>query len=141
MKLTGFFGIKAAVVALMALAVLTGCRRQSRWERIEREARTFTAKECPFNVDDYTRMDSTTFDIDTKCYYYNYTVSGILDNDSIYNEELNENYRRKTLDEIRTSIQLRGYKEAGLTLVFRYYSAQSGRLLSEYRFSKEDYSK
>ena len=138
MKRNGFIGV---IMAVMVLAVVAGCRRQTRMERIASEAREFTQKQCPFNVDEYTQMDSTTFDIATKCYYYNYTVSGLLDNDSIYNAELDENYRRQTLDEIRSSIQLRGYKEAGLTLVFRYYSAQSGRLLAEYRFPKEEYSK
>ena len=136
MKRKGFFGV---TVAILALAVLAGCRRQTRMERIASEAQEFTKKQCPFNVDNYTRMDSTTFDIATKCFYYNYTVSDLLDNDSIYNAQLSENYRQKTLDEIRSSIQLRSYKEAGLTLVFRYYSAKSGRLLAEYSFPKEEY--
>ena len=126
--------------ALSVLLILGACRHVSRLEKIENEARTFTAKQCPFHVDEYTRMDSTTFDIATRCYYYNYTVNGILDDESVYTEEQGNRYRKTTLDEIRSSIQLRGYKEAGLTLVFRYYSEQSGRLLAEYRFTKEDYS-
>ena len=127
-------------IAILVLLSFGACRHISRMEKIAHEARTFTEKQCPFNVDEYTRIDSTTFDIATRCYYYNYTVNGILDNDSVYTPEQGQRYRDQTLEEIRSSIQLRGYKEAGLTLVFRYYSEQSGRILAEYRFTKEDYS-
>ena len=127
-------------LATPVLLALGACRHTSRLERFAREAQSFTEKQCPFNVDEYTRMDSTTFDIDTRRYYYNYTVNGILDDASVYTPEQGQRYRDMTLEEIRSSIQLRGYKEAGLTLVFRYYSEQSGRLLAEYEFTKEDYS-
>ena len=127
-------------IATPVLLALGACRHTSRLERIAREARTFTEKQCPFNVDQYTRLDSTTFDTTTRCYYYNYTVNGILDNDSVYTPDQGQRFREQTLEEIRSSIGLRGYKEAGLTLVWRYYSEQSGRLLAEYKFTKEDYS-
>lgn len=127
-------------IATPVLLALGACRHTSQLERIAQEARAFTEKQCPFNVDQYTRMDSMTFDIATRCYYYNYTVSDILDNDSVYTPDQGQRFRDQTLEEIRSSIQLRGYKEAGLTLVFRYYSEQSGRLLAEYKFTKEDYS-
>lgn len=126
---------------IICLCMLTqACHRTSRLEQIAEEARLFTQKQCPFNVDPYTRMDSTTFDPSSLCYYYNYTVSDLLDNDSIYTEELCERFRQQTLDEIRSSIQLKGYKEAGLTLVYRYYSASSGRMIAEFEFPKEDYA-
>ena len=128
------------VIATPMLLALGACRHTSKLERFAQEARAFTEKQCPFNVDDYTHLDSMTFDIATCCYYYNYTVNGILDNDSVYTPEQGQRYRDMTLEEIRSSIQLREYKEAGLTLVFRYYSEQSGRLLAEYQFTKEDYS-
>ena len=128
------------IVLTAALLLFGSCHRVSRYEKIAREARELTRKQCPFDVDPYTRLDSFTFDASTLRYYYNYTVWGMLDNDSIFTPEACERFRRQTIDEIRSSIQLLGYKEAGLTLVYRYYStSEPGHLIAEFPFTKEDY--
>ncbi len=129
---------KAILMGLTGL-MLSGCHRTSQMEQIALEARSFTEKQCPFMVDECTRIDSTTFDASTLCYYYNYTVCGVIDNDSIYTPEARNRFREQTLEEIRSSIQLKEYKEAGLTLVQRYYSEKSGHLIAEFRYTKEDY--
>ena len=111
----------------------------SKLEQISREAKMITEKQCPYYVDQFTRADSMTFDPATLCFYYNYTVRDTLDNESLYTAAACENFRQQTIQEIRSSIRLKEYKEAGLTLVWRYYSEKCGRLIKEFRFTKEDY--
>ena len=121
------------------LIVLSSCHRPSRDEQIAREAYEYTKKECPRYVDHCTRMDSTTYDIRTRVFTYNYTVEGELDDPAIYTEQVKSSFRDKLLQEIRTSIPMKSYKDAGITILYRYISASTGETRLEYRFEKEEY--
>ncbi len=126
---------------LLTAIVLAGasCHRPSRDEQIAREAIEYTQKECPRYVDHCTRMDSTTYDIPTRVFTYNYTVEGELDDPAIYTERVKADFREKLLQEIRTSIPMKSYKDAGITILYRYISASTGQTRLEYRFEKEEY--
>lgn len=126
-------------VALSVILLLYGCKRKSIYEQIEQEAIRYTQEQCPKQVDRCTRMDSTTFNTITYTYYYNYTVTDMLDNDSIFTGSTRQTLNNALLEEIRTSIALKTYKDCGITLSYRYYSATSGELLAEFLFTKEDY--
>lgn len=119
--------------------VAAACNRMSRDEQIAREAREYTMKECPRYVDKSTRMDSTTYDIATRTFAYNYTVEGELDNPALYTEQVKSAFRDKVLREIRSSIPMKSYKDEGLTIIYRYLSASTGETRLEYRFEKEEY--
>ncbi len=126
-------------LCFLSLLALTACHKNSRDEQIAREAREYTEKQCPRYVDQCTRMDSTTFDMATRTFAYNYTVEGELDKPEVYTDKVKSAFREKVLSEIRSSIQMRGYKEAGITILYRYYSASTGEKRLEYRFEKEEY--
>jgi hypothetical protein len=111
----------------------------SRDEQIAREAREYTQKQCPRYVDKSTRMDSTTYDTQNRVFAYNYTVEGELDDPAIYTEQVKSLFRDKILKEIRSSIQMKSYKDEGLTILYRYVSASTGETRLEYRFEKEEY--
>lgn len=128
-------------VALSVILLLYGCKRKSIYEQIEQEAIRYTQNQCPKQVDACTRMDSTTFCASTLTYCFNYTVSEMLDNDSVFQGETRQKLHDALLADIRTSIALMGYKEAGITLSYRYFSAQHGTLLGEFTFRKEDYGR
>lgn len=84
-------------------------------------------------------MDSCTFSIPKRTYYYNYTVKGELDVDSLYTQSLYDRFRDQLLSDIKNSIQLKGCKDEGIILCYRYYSHRSGKLLMKQTFTKKDY--
>ncbi len=126
------------LLAVLLLACIS-CNRMSRDEQIAREAREYTQKQCPRYVDKSTRMDSTTYDTQNRVFAYNYTVEGELDDPAIYTEQVKSLFRDKILKEIRSSIQMKSYKDEGLTILYRYVSASTGETRLEYRFEKEEY--
>lgn len=99
----------------------------------------FTLKNCPKEIDKCTVMDSCTFSIPKRTYYYNYTVKDVLDVDSLYTQELHDAFHEQLLSDIKNSIQLKGCKDAGITFCYRYYSKRSGKLLMQQRFSSKEY--
>lgn len=131
---------KRLIICLATLVTLGACKRTSRDEQFAREARQFTEKQCPHEVDFCTRLDSTTYDIPSHTYAYHYTLYGELDDARLYTDEIKARHREKVLSEIRSSIQMRSFKEAGITLLYRWNSEKTGNVLFELSFTKEDYA-
>lgn len=127
------------ILISILLLGLTACKRQTLEERIQAEAALFTQKNCPKQVDKFTVMDSCVFSIPERTYYYNYTVKGDLDVDSIYTQDLYEAFREDLLSGIKGSITLKACKDAGVSFCYRYYSDRSGKLLMMQKFTKKDY--
>ena len=127
------------LILLALLFILAGCKRQSLEERIYKEATLFTLKNCPKDIDKFTTLDSCTFSIPKRTYYYNYTVKGNLDVDSLYTQELYDIFREQLLSDIKNSIQLKSCKDAGISFCYRYYSARSGKIQMLQKFTSKDY--
>lgn len=125
------------VLALAAVAA--GCTKETRYERIQREAREFTQKNCPKEVEPGIVQDSLCFDIGARRLEYCYTIGEPLDHDSIFTDDLEERFRGKVLQELRASIQMKGYKDAGVTFAYTYYSARSGKRYMSIEFTPEEY--
>ena len=123
----------------LILFILTGCKKQSFEERIFQEAKQFTQKNCPKKIDQYTVLDSCTFSITKRTYYYNYTVKDVLDIDSLYSQDLYDYFREQLLAEIKNSIQLKNCKDAGIIFCYRYYSNRSGKILMQQKFTSKEY--
>lgn len=122
-------------------AALAGCHRETKDEAAAREAREYTMRECPKDIDEYTSMDSMTFDIETRELTFSYTVRDVLDEDDIYTEELYDLYHDDLLRDIKNNIDLKRAKQEGVTLVYRYFSQKTGKVRMEQRFTKEDYER
>ena len=127
------------IILSILLLGLTACKRQTMEERIQAEAQLFTQKNCPKQVDKFTVLDSCVFSIPKRTYYYNYTVKGDLDVDSLYTKDLHDAFREDLLSGIKGSIALKVCKDAGVTFCYRYYSDHSGKLLMLQKFTKKDY--
>lgn len=128
-----------ALLTLMSATCLQSCKKETKDERIKRETAEFTEKNCPSKVDEYTTMDSAVYDMQTHKLTYHYTMKGELDNDSIYTEEVLSTFREKVLNEIKTSIQMKNYKDAGLSFAYQYISDKSGKILVSLEITKEEY--
>lgn len=130
----------AALAMLMAVC-LQSCNKETRDERIKRETMEFTEKNCPSTVDQFTTMDSAVFDMDSRTLTYHYTLKGELDNDSLYTDELKQTFREKVLNEIKTSIKMKGYKDAEVAFGYRYISDKSGKVMVDLVIKSDEYGK
>jgi hypothetical protein len=126
-------------VIIALFLTLTGCKRQTIEERIHEEAEKFTLKNCPKKIDNYTVLDSCIFSIPKRTYFYNYTVQGDLDVESLYTKELHDTFHEQLLSDIKNSIQLKECKDAGISFCYRYYSKRTGKVLMLQKFTKKDY--
>ena len=71
---------------------------------------------------------------------YCYSVSGILDNDSIYTDEAQvQKFRDALVQNVRTDIGLRQCKEHGFTFTYAYVSESTGEELMRHIIVPEDY--
>ena len=128
-----------AIIACSSLIVCSTCKRETKDERFQRDFQQFTQKECPKFVDPYTCLDSAIYDIESRTLSYHYTVQEMLDNESIYTDELTEAFHEDILKGLKNSIQLKPYKDEGITFHYDYYSKTTGKMLLEMTFNKEDY--
>lgn len=126
------------MIASLSL-VLAACHKETFDERVARECKEYTAKYCPAEMDESMKLDSLSYDMKEKVLTHSYRLSGTLAADSIYTESVCQTMEEVVLDDLRESISLRPYKEAGLTFRFVYYSDQSGHMLMEFFFTPKDY--
>lgn len=127
------------ILACCAVIVCVGCKRETKDEKIKNDIEQFTQKECPKFFDPCTRLDSACYDIASRTLSYHYTVQDVLDDETIYTEEVTDAFRENTLRELRNSIQLKTYKDEGITFRYDYRSITTGKMLLELTFTKEDY--
>ena len=80
---------------LGALLGFCACHFESFDERCAREAREYTEKQCPRRMDQYTLMDSLTYDDHSRTLNYYYTLEGVLDNDTVMNAQSCESLKEK----------------------------------------------
>jgi hypothetical protein len=118
------------------LTVLTACQ-ESLEQRAERTLKDYSEKNCPLALDENIVMDSCAFEKDTHTLHYYYTISGILDNDSILNREA---MRQMLVDGLKNETSTRVFKEAGYNFEYTYFSeSHPGTMLFEATIAKEDY--
>lgn len=117
------------------------CKRETKDESWKRIFEQYTEKECPKFVDPCTRLDSASYDIETRTLSYFYTVQDELDNESIYsNEDMTSSFHDTILKGLRGSLQMKPYKDEGITFCYDYYSISSGKKLFNLTFTPEDYN-
>ena len=121
--------------------LLGSCKRETKDERFKREYEQFTRKECPKEVASCIRMDSICYDIESRTLTEYYTVSDKLDNDTMYTEEVVDDYRKGLLKELKGSIQMKPQKDESINFRYLYRSISTGDVLFELTFTPEDYGK
>ena len=125
-------------VLLIGMLFMTSCQ-EKRLDRFERETKEYTIRNCPKQIDEITTLDSLVFRNDGSLNYsYHYSVK--------LNEEQRSEFKKKssdieesTLKTLRNSIELKAVKEAGLNIECIYVDAQTGKTISKFHFTREQY--
>lgn len=147
---------KLIIIATGVVGLLSAvsCKHESFDERCAREAKDYTMKQCPQQIEKGITLDSMAYSktgegnhvTDRKFTYY-YTFSGIQD--SLLNKMIKEypDTARKRLDEFKnamlnslsTSVQLKQYKDKGFAFEYVYYSTKTKVPVLQFKFTKENY--
>ena len=128
--------MKKIMIPLLAIIAFSACQ-ETLEERCQREARDYTAKNCPLPVAENVVMDSMTFDATTHTIGYIYTLSGVIDDTAMINSN---NPRESLLKSLKNTPNLKLYKDAGYSFRYTYYSAkQHGQKLFDATFREKDY--
>ncbi|MCM1108333.1 MAG: hypothetical protein NC388_04645 [Clostridium sp.] len=128
-------------IGLAALLTLTGCRYENFDKRCEREAREFTAKQCPRRMDPYTIMDSLTYTPRLKQLTYFYTLEGDLDNKALMTSDLMDEFQTSLYKNLSESIEMKAYKEHNLNFRYVYISGSTGEILTEVTLTPDVYNR
>ena len=130
---------KVLTIIAIGMFVCSACKRETKDEKFQRDFQQFTQKECPKFVDPCTRLDSACYDIKSRTISYHYTVQDMLDDESIYTEELIEMFHDNIQKELKNSIQMKAYKDEGITFRYNYRSITTDKMLLELTFTEGDY--
>lgn len=129
--------MKHLAIALTLLCLLS-CQ-ENKLDRIEREAREYTIRNCPKTVDQITVLDSVVFHNDGSMnytYYYKVTLND--EQRKTFSTILND-IKEQTIRGVRNSIELKTMKEAGVNFVYTYRAADTGKAIASFSVKKEDY--
>ena len=132
--------IKLIVCLLATMLIFTACQESKR-DRIEREAREWTEKNCPrAEFDNLIILDSLVFHNDgSNNFTYYYSVHG----DSTEMAEMEAQYDQlytALLTAVRNSVDLRHIKAEGLNIIYSYYNPETKEEISSFCFRPEDYN-
>ena len=131
------FIVKKYLFFISCLALFTACH-ESLEEKAAREAKEFTAKNCPVKVSENIVNDSMTYDTRTKTIHYFYTISGTSDTTTINRKQAKE----ELIKGVKSSMSIRTYKENGFNFAYTYYSAKhKGKILIDVKVTPADYGK
>ncbi|MDD7318648.1 MAG: hypothetical protein SOZ80_01260 [Prevotella sp.] len=124
---------------LFASVIFLASCHESLEDRAARESREYTEKKCPAAIDEYTIIDSITFDKATKTVHSYFSLRGNADSVGILKDE---NVRPTLIDELKRNTNNRVYKDAGFSFAYTYHSAsRKGLVLYETKLSTKDYDK
>lgn len=130
--------MKKLMFLFLSPLLLASCH-ESLEQRAAREAREFTEKNCPQDVNENMVYDSLTFDSSTRTFHYWYTISGRADDDAVIARSRKQ-ISSQLLESIRSDIGTKNYKEAGFGFAVTCHSAkQKGKVLFQQQFTQKDY--
>ena len=131
---------KKTFLILLAGSLLCACGRKSLEEQMESEAKEFTLKQCPKIIDEYTTMDSVTFNSESHTSSYYYSIQGELDNPDSFLPSTQEYYRETMMQKVRDDLNLRKAKDAGISFAYHFISKQTGKELLGFTITPDDYT-
>lgn len=128
---------------LISAAILLtsyGCSRQMNFdERCLKEAQMQTKKICPHTITPGVILDSITYDVKKRIMQYHYTMNGEYD-DTATIAKGKDGFIKAMGNQIRNSIDLKKYKDNGISFRYTYTSKSTKRILMDELFTRKDYA-
>ena len=132
---------RISILLVVFLLMLFSSCQEKKADFFERDAREYTAKNCPQKFDDYTRLDSIVFvkggEMGDLKLYFSITML-----DDITRAEVKKHLSelgKQNLKVVRNSVLFAKHKEAGVSFTYIYTDEERGDKIAEYHFTKQDY--
>ena len=125
------------ILVFATLVLFTTSCQESLEDRCAREAKEYTAKNCPAKMDQNIIMDSLTFEKQTHTLHYYYRLTGVADREG----SLDSIDAKKLLkDMLKNTTSMKTYKDNGYSFAYTYHSEKDPKkVLFETTFTEEDY--
>jgi hypothetical protein len=128
--------MKKLLVFATLVLFIASCQ-ESLEDRCAREAKQYTAKNCPVRMDKNIIMDSLTFEKATHTLHYYYRLTGLADKDGAL-----DSIDAKSLlkNELKNSTSMKTYKDNGYNFAYTYHSEKDpNKVVFEAIFTEKDY--
>lgn len=125
-------------IFLVSLVLVFSACQENFSDRCLREAKEYTRKNCPKQLQPEIRMDSLTFSANSQTLKYYYTLFGKLDDVSAV-ENAKDQMRVTMLNALKNDVSLRLYKSHDLSFEYIWYSASQKNKLLDITFTAEEY--
>ncbi len=128
--------MKKLLVFATLVLFIASCQ-ESLEDRCAREAKQYTAKNCPVRMDKNIIMDSLTFEKATHTLHYYYRLTGLADKDGAL-----DSIDAKSLlkNELKNSTSMKTYKDNGYNFAYTYQSEKDPKkVVFEAIFTEKDY--
>ena len=128
------------IVFLFAVLAFSSCQ-EKKADFFEREAKAYTEKHCPQQLDEFTRVDSVVYVKNDEAGELRFYYSVTFKEDTLrtlmmdHLGELGDSH----LKSVRNSVFYSKQKEAGVTFTYIYHDAVRGDKFAEYHFAPDDY--
>jgi|GEM_PF-822240 len=127
-------------ILLLFLTVLFMSCQEKRADFFERDAKEYTEKKCPQQMDAFTTLDSIVFkkDLGAGTLVQYYTLDLSPEQRELLMNKLGD-LQNENLRVIRNSIPLHSHREAGVDFSYIYLDRDSGEKIAEFTYTKKDY--
>lgn len=128
------------ILFLCVIVAFSSCQ-EKKADFFEREAKAYTAKHCPQQLDEFTSVDSVVYVKNEEAgdlrFYYSVTFKEDTLRTLMMDHlgELGDSH----LKSVRNSVQFAKQKEADVTFTYIYHDAVRGDKFAEYHFTPKDY--
>lgn len=128
--------MKRIFYIILFFTLFSSCQ-ESLEDRCAREAKEYTEKKCPAQIDKNIVIDSMTFDRRTHTLHYFYTINGSVNYQNVVD---NQNIYKLLLEQIKNATSIKAYKDAGYSFAYTYRS-EEGKILFDALFTVDEYKK
>lgn len=127
-------------IFLLVLMLVASSCQEKKADFFEREAREYTEKHCPQQLDEFTRIDSIVYVKDNEAgdlrLFYTLTLTDEMR--KVVMEKLDD-IGKEDLRIVRNSPIYAKHKEYGVSFTYIYHDAERGDKIAEFHFTKKDY--
>ena len=126
---------KIFVFAALAL-ILTACQ-ESLEDKCAREAKAYTAKNCPAKMEENIILDSLTFERSSQTLHYYYRFTGIADKEDAVDTVAAAKILK---DGLKNTTAMKVYKDNGYSFTYTYRSEKDpNKIIFEVKLTEKDY--
>lgn len=112
---------KNILIVCFVTSIACACQ-ESLPERCARECKEYTEKKCPVPCDEFSTLDSITFDASTLTLHHHYTLKGAADDSA---RIASTDARGGLISQLKNSTAMKVYKDNGYNFAYTYRSQRN----------------